>query len=258
MANAGFHAAASGVIGYQSALDITANNLANVNTNGFKASRASFQDLLYHRWTQNERVDRGHGMRIDKTDLMFEQSELRETHQILDFAALDEGFFAIERDGRILYTKDGSFQITKDEEDDDVWYLCDSGRGFVLDYDGQRIVVPFVAGTAMIDEEGEITEAAQTTEIDGTALLEMIGIYSFENPYGLNQIGSNYYEATLSSGDAAANAELGKLQGYLEASSTSVGNEMSKMIELQRAFQLNAQMVKTHDEIGSTVNNLRN
>jgi len=266
MANAGLHTAASGVIGYQSALDITANNMANVNTNGFKASRASFHDLLYHRWQQNERVDRGHGMRIDKVDLMFEQSELRETNQILDFAALDEGFFAVERDGRILYTKDGSFQITRD--DDGIWYLGDSSRGFVLDYEGQRIAVPFISDTRGAAEDEDDWEYDEYDEydaalngngaIDATALLERLGVFSFENPYGLNQTGNNYFEATLSSGEAAANPELGKLQGYLEASSTNIGNEMSKVIELQRAFQLNAQMVKTYGEIGDTINNLRN
>ncbi|MCL2053640.1 MAG: flagellar hook-basal body protein [Oscillospiraceae bacterium] len=242
MANAGFHAAASGVMGYQSALDITANNMANVNTNGFKASRASFQDILYHRWTQNERVDRGHGMRIDKTDLMFEQSAIRETGLMLDFAALDEGFFAVENNGRILYTKDGSFGLTR-ADDDGEWELCDQSGGFVLDYNGDRITVPFIG---------------DSSEIDGVALLDMVGVYSFENPYGLNQIGNNYFEQTPSSGEAAADPELAKRQGFLESSSTSIGGEMSRMIEHQRAFQLNAAMVKTHGEIGDVINNLRN
>jgi flagellar basal-body rod protein FlgG len=242
MANAGLHTAASGVIGYQSALDITANNVANVNTNGFKASRPSFHDLIYHRWEHRERVDRGHGMRIDKTDLMFEQSQIRETKQILDFAALDEGFFAVEdRFGRTLYTKDGNFSIT--QTDDETWELCDQSGGFVLDYEGQHITVPFIEGT---------------NEIDDVALLDLVGIYAFENPYGLDQIGRNYFEETQSSGPAAADIELQKKQGYLEASSTNIGNEMSKVIEFQRAFQLNTQMVKTHNEISDTINNLRN
>ena len=97
MSKVGYHTAASGVMSYQAAMDITANNLANVNTYGFKASRPSFADLIYtKRNTNNEEVQFGHGVRVDKTDLMFEQSQLRDTGRKLDFVALDEGFFAVE------------------------------------------------------------------------------------------------------------------------------------------------------------------
>ena len=96
MSKIGYHTAASGVISYQLGMDITANNLANVNTYGFKASRPSFADLLYtKRNTDNEEVQFGHGVRVDKTDLMFEQSQVRDTGRELDFAALNEGFFAL-------------------------------------------------------------------------------------------------------------------------------------------------------------------
>lgn len=243
MSKIGYHTAASGVISYQTALDVTANNLANVNTNGFKASRASFADLIYtKRNTENEEVQFGHGTRVDKTDLMFEQSQVRSTGRDLDFAALDEGFFAVETvDGEVQYTKDGSFYLSAME--DGTYQLCDSKGGFVLDYDGNRITVPF------IDD---------TTDIDGVALTNMIGTYTFENPYGLDQTGDNYYQANLSSGAAVSDNTVNKKQCYLEASSTNVANEMSKVIEFQRAFQLNINMVKTHNELENIVNNLRN
>ena len=121
--------------------------------------------------------------------------------------------------------------------------LCNEYGAYVLDYDGNRIEVPF--------EEG-------TTDIDASALYDMVGVYTFENPYGLDQIGDNYFEANASSGPAAADTTAGKKQGYLEASSTNVANEMSKVIEFQRAYQLNINMVKTHDELENIVNNLRN
>lgn len=243
MSKIGYHTAASGVISFQQGMDITANNLANVNTYGFKASRPSFADLIYtERNNNNEETQFGHGVRIDKTDLMFEQSQLRSTGRELDFAALDEGFFAVETvTGDVCYTKDGAFYLSQVE--DGTYQLIDSKGGFVLDYEGNRITVPFVD---------------DTTDIDAAALFEMVGVYTFENPYGLDQIGNNYFEANLSSGEAVSNAEAGKKQYYLEASSTSVANEMSKVIEYQRAFQLNATMVKTHNQLEEIVNNLRN
>lgn len=243
MSKIGYHTAASGVISFQQGMDITANNLANVNTYGFKASRPSFADLIYtERNNNNEETQFGHGVRIDKTDLMFEQSQLRSTGRELDFAALDEGFFAVETvTGDVCYTKDGAFYLSQVE--DGTYQLIDSKGGFVLDYEGNRITVPFVN---------------DTTDIDAAALFEMVGVYTFENPYGLDQIGNNYFEANLSSGEAASNPTAGKKQYYLEASSTSVANEMSKVIEYQRAFQLNATMVKTHNQLEEIVNNLRN
>ncbi len=243
MSKIGYYTAASGVISYQMGMDVTANNLANVNTAGFKASRPSFADLIYtKRNTENEEVQFGHGSRIDKTDLMFEQSQLRTTGRELDYAALDEGLFAIETvTGEICYTKDGAFYLSAME--DGTYQLCDSKGGFVLDYDGNRITVPFIG---------------ESTDIDFDTLTEMIGVYKFENPYGLDQISNNYFRANQSSGEAAADDTVVKKSGYLEASSTNIANEMSKVIEYQRAFQLNITMVKTHNELENIVNNLRN
>lgn len=243
MSNIGYYTAGSGVISYQLGMDVTANNLANVNTNGFKAARPSFADLIYtKRNTDNEKVQFGHGSKVDKTDLMFEQSQLRNTGRILDYAALDEGFFAVQTaTGETCYTKDGAFYLSHME--DGSYLLCDSAGGFILDYDGNRITVPFVEGT---------------TEIDSAALTEMIGTYKFENPYGLDEASNNYYRANLSSGEAVSDRSVRKKPRYLEASSTNVANEMSKVIEYQRAFQLNINMVKTHNQLEEIVNNLRN
>ncbi|MGN0675037.1 MAG: flagellar hook-basal body protein [Oscillospiraceae bacterium] len=243
MGKIGYHTAASGVISYQLAMDITANNLANVNTNGFKASRPSFADLIYtERNNNNEETQFGHGVRVQKTDMMFEQSQLRETGRELDFAALDEGFFAVlTPEGNVNYTKDGAFYISQNAEG--VWELCNEYGAYVLDYDGNRIEIPFVEGT---------------TDIDSAALAEKVGVYTFENPYGLDQIGDNYFAATASSGEAVSNPEARKKQNWLEASSTNIANEMSKVIEYQRAFQLNVNMVKTHDQLEDIINNLRN
>ncbi|MDE6710437.1 MAG: flagellar hook-basal body protein, partial [Oscillospiraceae bacterium] len=226
------------------AMDMTGNKLANVNTNGFKASRPSLADLIYtERNNNNEETQFGHGMRVQKTDMMFEQSQLRSTGRMFDFAALDEGFFACGTpEGITTYTKDGAFYMSPNPAG--VWELCNEYGAYILDYDGNRIEIPF------LDEESQ--------EIDFPTLTEAIGVYRFDNPYGLDQIGDNYFIATASSGEAQADPLATKKEGYLEASSTSVANEMSKVIEYQRAYQLNINMVKTHDELQGIVNNLRN
>lgn len=244
MGKIGYYSAASAVMAYQMAIDITGNNLANVNTIGFKASRPSFADLIYtERNNRNEETQFGHGVYVPKTDMMFEQSQLRSTGRELDFCCLDEGFFAIEvPEGGVTYTKDGAFYITQNPDAEGEWLLCNEYGGWVLDYEGNRITVPF-------DENNEM---------DTSYVTQMIGVYTFENPYGLDQVGDNYFVATASSGPAAANLEAGKKQRWLEASSTNIANEMSKVIEYQRAFQLNINMVKTHDEMQNVVNNLRN
>lgn len=243
MGRIGFFTAASGVISYQTGMDITANNLANVNTYGFKAARPSFADLIYTKRNNNiEEVQTGHGIKIDKTDLMFEQSTLRHTERDLDFAALDEGFFAVETpSGNTAYSKDGAFYIT-DIDGNGTWQLCDSKGSFVLDLEGNRITVPFT----------------EDMKIDYTALVPMIGTYRFENPYGLDQFGDNYYINTGSSGEAIPDDTIKIKQGYMEASGTDVANEMSKVIEYQRAFQLNVNMVKLHDDLINVINNIRN
>lgn len=243
MGRIGFFTAASGVMSYQLGMDVTANNIANVNTNGFKASRPSFADLIYTKRNNNiEEVQTGHGIKVDKTDLMFEQSTLRHTERMFDFAALDEGFFAVETpSGNTAYTKDGAFYMT-DIDGQGNYQLCDSSGSFVLDSEGNRINIP-------MDEDGVI---------DYNALKDAVGTYRFENPYGLDQFGENYYIATQSSGEAAADDNITVKQGYLEASGTNIANEMSKVIEYQRAFQLNINMVKLHDDLTDTVNHLRN
>lgn len=236
MSRIGYYTAASAIMSFQIGMDVTGNNIANVNTNGFKASRPDFADLIYTKRNVDETVHTGHGVKVDKTNLMFEQSILRETGRGLDFAALDEGLFAIETTaGNVEYTKDGSFYFYQEDGT-----LRDSNGGYVLDYDGNHVMVPLVDGN-----------------IDYDSLGYMIGVYRFENPYGLDQKGLNYFAATASSGEAISDATIKKKQGYVEASSTNIANEMSKVIEYQRSFQLNTNMVKLHNELEELINNLR-
>lgn len=237
MGRIGYHTASSAVIAYQLGLDVTANNIANVNTNGFKASRADFADLIYtERNNRNEETQYGHGVKVDKTNMLYEQGILKHTERKLDFAALDDGFFGVRTlGGDMMYTKDGAFYINVTDNT-----LRDSNGSYVLDYNGNDITVPYTDGLP-----------------DYEAIRDAVGIFTFENPYGLDQQGRNYLEATESSGEAAAAPQIKKKQGYLEASSTNIANEMTQVIEYQRAFQLNTKMIQLHNELEEKINSLR-
>lgn len=232
--------AKTGLIQTQEALDITANNIANASTSGFKPLRASFSDLIYTvRNSKNENEDTGHGAKIDKTDLMFGVGALMHTGQALDFAIPSEGLFSLQKaDGTVVYTKDGSFQI---QQNGDVWNLIDSSGSKVLDAAGDPVL-------AQMNEDGTI---------DTAQLTEDIGVFTFENPYGLITNGNNYYLATESSGAATADTTLEKKNGYLEASGANLSDQMVKLIQFQKAFSFNAKMVQTADQLESIINNLR-
>lgn len=239
--NIGFYSAGQGVIEMQTAMDVTSNNVANVQTNGYKTIRPSFADLIYTEQNKlNEDVHTGHGVRMAKTDLMYKTGNMMHTERDLDFATPSEGLFAIEQpDGEIMYTKDGAFFITQTA--DDTWTLVDGRGGFVLDYNGEHIDVQF-------KDDGTV---------DNGDITEKLGVYVFDNPYGLDLNGDNYFIETESSGVAVSDISMPKKNGYLESSTVDLAEEMVKVIQFQRAFQFNTKMVQTHDELQNIVNNLR-
>lgn len=239
--NISFYTGRSGLIGQSTALDIYANNIANVSTNGYKASRPSFADLLYSVSRQTEpEWQTGHGTKVAKTDLLYSQSSFYMTQSPLDFALPNDGFFAVESsNGDINYTRDGSFAITLV---DNQWYLTSSINGdFILDYNGDRIDV-------QIEDEANI---------DYYDISDRIGVFAFDNPYGLDSAGDNRYLQTERSGEAAADYGLDKLNYALERSNVDISEEMVNLIQTQRAYQMNAKVVSTSDELIRISNNLR-
>lgn len=224
----------------QKALDVTSNNVANVNTVGFKSDRASFSDLIYTKKYRTEDVETGHGVKIDKTDLMFEIGSLKNTGGELDAAIPSEALFAVENSaGDTLYTKDGAFRITQTGEDE--WSLVDANGSFVLDYEGNHVIAEFT-------DDGTL---------DSSATIAKVGVYRFENPYGLEKEGENYFSANESSGEAIADPNEEKLQYYLENSSVNLAEEMVNLIKYQRAFSFNSKLIQTADDIEQRVNSLR-
>jgi len=232
----GFYTAASGLVSRQTSLDVIANNIANVNTTGFKPQQTGFSSLLYESINggASNPVSVGHGVKVDKTSIDFTQGDLKRTDMPLDCAIMGEGFFAVEDkddDDIITYTRDGSFRIVEDGRRS---YLGDSSGNYVLDSRERKI---------------EISD-------DGFDPAN-IGVFGFSNPYGLKPVGGNRFAATDESGEVYDIEEPDIKVGYLENSSVQLVREMASMIEASKGFSLNSKVLQTADEMEKTINQLR-
>lgn len=230
-----FYTAATGTIQLQKGVDVTANNIANISTTGYKASEATFADLIYTNINAaagaNTELKSGHGTKLEKTDTLFTQGGFQNTGRPFDYALTQPNqFFAVETNGEIKYTRNGGFHLSIQPDGN---YLVASDGSYVLDANGQRITAA--------DEQAK----------------PQVGVFSFANSNGLLRDGNSNFTATDLSGAAAAvnNPEIKK--GYLEDSSVNVADEMVSVMELQRAFQFNSKIVQLSDEIMQTVNGLR-
>ncbi|WP_312643816.1 flagellar hook-basal body protein [Hydrogenoanaerobacterium sp.] len=246
--NIAFYTAVSGMTAFQKDMDLISNNMANISTVGYKPQKSSFSDILYTQMDTraNENAMQGHGVKIENIDLLFKQGMLNRTEYGLDFALVGEGFFCVDRGGENPeYTRNGAFTIGMDR---DRAYLVTTDGGYVLDERGRRI-------------ELNLKDGSNVADITGVE--ERIGIYTFSNPYGLKPIGNTSLAATPLSGEARANrrdrdestTEL--ISGALELSDVDMSTEMVNVLQTQRAFQLNAKIVQTADQIEEMVNNLR-
>ncbi|MEH6562243.1 MAG: flagellar basal-body rod protein FlgG, partial [Marinobacter sp.] len=217
------------------------NNLANVNTTGFKRDRAVFQDLLYQinrqpggMNTQNSELPSGlqlgTGVRVVGTAKQFSQGNLQVTEQPLDLAVNGRGFLQIQMpDGQTAYTRDGQFQLNADGD-------VVTPDGYLLQ---PNINVPDNATTITIGKDG--TVSAITDDQAAPVNLGQITLVGFINPQGLQAIGNNLFKETNASGDPAEGepglAGLGALeQGMVESSNVQVVEELVNMITTQRAY----------------------
>jgi flagellar basal-body rod protein FlgG len=240
------------MIAQQEGLNIYANNIANINTTGFKPMRPSFAECLYVQYRSTEpRWETGHGQYVMKTDLMWEEGMFKATDQPLDFALPNDGFFMVaDRNGDTYLTRDGAFSITFNT-DEEIWQLVSSSGEYVLDYDGGRIEIPFETVTNA--DGGE----AVTSTVDYVALEGMIGVFSVPNNWGLENVSSNRFAVTDRSGEPVPELEYDKVRMALEMSSTDLAGDMVRIIETQRAYQLAAKIIQTSDEFIRIANNLR-
>lgn len=254
------YTAASGMKTQQFQLDTIANNLANVNTTGFKKNSVSFQDLLYQQLrpaTEQKPtgIDVGTGVRVSSTLADFRQGPLQQTNNNLDLALEGKGFFRVELPNEQTgYTRNGAFR--QDEEG----YIVNSDGYRVLDDSNSPIQLPEGTKDIQINENGlvlALVNGSDTPEEVGT-----LGLVTFPNPSGVEKLGSNIYLPTSASGEAqegvAGEEGFGLVrQGFIEGANVQVVDEMVKMITAQRSYELNTKMIQTSDDILQMTNNLR-
>lgn len=252
--------ARSGLIAQQQRLDVIANNIANINTVGFKQQRAEFKEMLYQTQSRVEQpqdevnMQKGHGVLLSATSRSFVQGAMQMTGLSLDFALEGDGFFTVEdANGNIRYTRDGSFSISMEEDGN---YLVTGAGYYVLDTEGERISIQDVNESEVsVSQDGTITIVKNTPATDTEpAKQERIeagkfGIVKFINRSGLDAVSTNLYAETTNSGEPEEDTETTVLQGYSEMSNVDLPTQMVQMIRAQRALSLASRALTTADEM---------
>lgn len=254
--------AASGMAAQQLNVDVIANNLANVNTTGYKKSKAEFQDVLYQNYRQAGTTSAvgnlvptglsvGYGVRVASTVRQYSMGDFQFSGNPLDVAINGSGFFEVQMpDGTSAYTRDGSFKLSADGE------IVTSDGYFIL----PNFTIPEDATSVSIGTDGtiEVMEFGQ----DEPTNVGQIELTRFINPAGLTAIGRNLLVQTAASGDPMSDipgeSGMGTLdQGYLEMSNVQVVDEMVNMIIAQRAYEMNSKAIQTADDMAALANNLK-
>ncbi|MEI6590278.1 MAG: flagellar basal-body rod protein FlgG [Verrucomicrobiota bacterium] len=258
--NLSLYSAATGMEAQELNLNTISNNLANVNTPGFKKSRIEFQDLLYSNTRTSgadtgsgnilpNGIEIGNGTRAAATSKIFQQGQSNSTGQQLDIAISGDGFFEVQKpDGTLAYTRDGSFKL--------------NANGQVVTADGLPVLSGFQSvppGTKSVDISSSGSVTLQGA--NGTTTFQLT-LARFANPAGLQSLGGNLYSETAASGTAstgqpAQNGYGSLMQGYLEGSNVSIVEEMVNLIAAQRAYEINSKAVQASDQMLQNVANMR-
>lgn len=245
---------ATGLRSQQEQIDVISNNVANMQTPGFKKSRVSFAEVtnaVVSNGFLQGRGSAGAGTKIQSTLPIFSEGEMRMTKNATDLAIDGAGFFELENSlGERVYTRSGQFRIDTD--------------GYLTSVDGLRLAqgiqIPQDAVDLRISGAGEITaKLGDNIERTELGVLELAG---FASPDALQAIGNNNFAPTEASGTAsfgrAGDPGFGKLQqGYIEMANVDMIDEMTSLVMAQRAYQLNARVLQASDQILETINNLR-
>jgi flagellar basal-body rod protein FlgG len=259
--NPALRAAATGMMAQQTRTEVIANNLANVNTTGFKRSRAHFVDLLYQTVqgaaalggadaATTPSIQVGRGTRLASVQRMHAQGAVEATQRPTDLAIEGEGFFQVQLpSGEIAYTRDGSLEI--------------SDQGTLVTQEGLTVLpgikIPSDAANISISRNGIVSitagNATQPVEIG------RIELARFANPSGLLALGENLYQGTPASGDPVTGFPeddgLGRLlQGHLESSNVEIVQEMVDMIAAMRAYEINSKTIKNCEQMSDISSSL--
>jgi len=250
-----FNTAATGMTAQQFQLDNTANNLANLNTTGFKRNEVAFQDLLYLNLLQpgTEQfqgvplptgLQVGSGVRVANNSKVFSEGTLNNTANPLDLAIQGDGFFQVTvTDGTTRYTRDGSFRLNANNQ-------LVSSDGYVLT---PNITIPPDAKSIAVGPDGTVTVVTATSPTTSTSVGQ-ITLARFPNPAGLSAEGHNLYNQTAASGQPIVATPgqngAGTIQeGFLEGSNVNVVQELVNLILAQRGYEFNTRAVRVADEM---------
>jgi flagellar basal-body rod protein FlgG len=264
MSTRALRTAASGLYAQQLNVEVISNNIANVNTTGFKKNKAEFQDLMYQEVAVNplstttpgvndaavSKIQVGNGVAPSSSLKVFSQGDITATNNQLDLAIQGDGFFQLKRtDGTFAYTRDGTFQANAQGK-------IVNASGYELD---PEITVDQNVLSVAIGKDGQITG---NTVGGGSESLGHIELARFMNSPGLDAIGNNMYVETPASGSPlvgtpGANGYGEINQGYLESSNVDIVEEMISMITAQRAYEINSKTVKTVEDMMTMANNLK-
>lgn len=258
--NGALWVAKTGLDAQQTRMQVISNNLANANTNGFKRSRAVFEDLMYQNISQvggqtseqtrnNSGINLGTGVRMVATEKLFTQGAIAQTQNQFNLAVQGKGMFQITTpEGGTAYTRDGGFQINADGQ-------MVTALGYPLE---PAIVIPSNAINVSIAQDGLVaaTLPGQTTPTQiGTVTLA-----TFVNPTGLQPLGDNLFQESATSGapstgTPATNGYGSLIQGALETSNVNVVEELVSMIETQRSYEMNSKAISSADQMLQYLNN---
>ena len=263
---------ASGMKAQQTNVDTIANNLANVNTVGYKSQSTQFKSLLYQTLRTATTTAKGEdkptsaqvglGARVASTNTDFTQGTMQANASSTALCVTGDGFFAVRgADNQTYYTRSGDFTWVLDTAGNRV--LATSKGQEVLDYQGNPIMLPDGASgdSVSFGTDGAVAYKAP----DGTYILtgQSVALYQFSNPKGLEKAGDSLFEATDASGGAISEATGVGItrstiaQGYLEASNVNVADEMVNLIVAQRAYEMNSKAITTSDTMLEQANNLK-
>lgn len=263
--------AATGMNAQQANVDTIANNLANVNTTGYKTEVAEFKSLLYQNLQTKTTTANGEhkpvsaqvglGVRNSAITSIFRQGSMLESASTSSFAINGDGFFRVRgEDGNTYYTRNGNFSWNTDLGS--VTLTTTDGLP-VLDANGNKISFPasYMTSNITISSDGEICYPDEQNNASSTGI--KIGLVQFQNPAGLEKLDSSLYAATAASGTAINESTMGGInkstimQGYLEGSNVQVADEMVNMIVAQRAYEMNSKVITTTDEMMGIANGLK-
>jgi flagellar basal-body rod protein FlgG len=254
------------MIGQQANVDAISNNLANVNTHGYKKQRVDFEDLLYQtvkvagtpateETVVPVGVQMGHGVKVADTQRVFTQGSLQETAVSTDMAIAGEGFFRIQMyDGSWAYTRNGNFKV-----DSDGRMVTSNGYWLLPD-----IIMPegFLPDKINISQDGRVSVMVPQIDLNNPVEVGRIELYRFPNPVGLTTVGENLFKITQASGEPIPGRPgyegMGTIQHkFLEMSNVAVAQEMVNLIIAQRAYEFNSKSIQTSDNMLGTATSLK-